>query len=965
MSNSMNKSYRVELLDFSNTRKSKARVMICQLNFDRMLWEKRETKLVFVKSIFQNWEYIKRYLNIAEKHNVDLLVFPELTIPSDFIEALHRFSTEKDMIIIAGTHYCLTDKGFLSYCSVVTPKGVFNTEKITPSPYEISCFTEERGGLIPGGVVYSFQNTKIGSFAVTICLDYINDSLRSDLNKDTLDFLIVPAFNTKSEYFYFTMQADVQKSENGLYLFYCNAISKKDIFAEGRSAFFALMDKSFKSEFIEKGRTDSIFPNKVYEIAEEKSYCIFEVDLDHKKPLTGKNLYTRSNVQVVKEDNNATSVNDTFLNLIGVSGDNRYELIDQLYVKPREYYEMSRILETKHVLVITGDPGIGKTYTAIRLLFDYFKEGYRPTWYYGLSKDDRDLQEKQLLSLEPESKNIVYIEDPFGRTVFENREELKTLFSNLVDRFIACKAKLIITSREEVFKTFKKEVLSGDRLEEFKMELNVRHPSYSKLDLLEIANKYIHNYTHWHKSQKKIIRNGIKKGELISPLMIYNIVRNYHNSTNNAAIRQAVNKAKMSDLVSHFADEIKAIGTPAKILLYLVLLYGKKNIDRIKQIYPIVQSDLLDQLSFTGSSFLFELNGQENHRIQRIGSQVPVYRLSHPAYEEALISLFEKDATCTLICETCVSTIVNTDSHMSVDIFKRFILQYPLFLERIMGDFILSKYSGFSEKDKLDLNRKMVLSQHEAFRNKAQTLYPFNTIVSSIYDEDDSLFESRLKLLSLRRDEINNIDIYWDRVFSASRISSLQPEKFLSFSSLAVRIDPCFITKIEKNLQETDIIKKYFLLDTEVSRERLSRLLSPTKFAGLYRKMEEIIPCEMLTKEAKKKGIGFKHVLREYILKKEKPKGFVYLDEGAIRAAKRGAKLYPIGVVGIEGEFISGDVVYLAQTGNSTKRILSIVEMSSENLNRFKGHHSSDIIEMMGEIIPTIVSRPSFREIYV
>ena len=963
---SKNSTYRIELIDFAQKHRSKVRVMICQLSFDRVLYEKRDTKLYFVTGAFSNWEYIRRFLSIAENNKVGLLVFPELTIPSDLVDEFQRISVMNNMIIIAGSHYHRTDEGYLSLCSIVTPKGVYNTEKINPSPYEISCFRDGVGGVVSGNVVYLFHNTIIGNFAVTICLDYTDVDLKSNLNKD-LDFLIVPAFNNKSQEFYYSMQTDVQRSENGLYLIYCNAISKKEPIADGKSALFALMDKCFKSEFIEKGRADSLFPNKVYELPYDKNYCVFEVDLDHKKPTSGKSLYTKPNIQVVEQDNNTTRVNDEFLRLIGVSGDNRYELIDQLYVKPQEYGEMASILETKHVLVITGDPGIGKTYTAIHLLFEYYNKGLRPTWYYGLSKGDRDLQEKELMSLEPQKNNIVYIEDPFGRTVFENRDELKTLFSNLVDRFIACKAKLIITSREEVFKTFEKEILSGDRLEEFKMELNVRHPSYSKDDLLAIAQKYINNYTRWPKPIRRIVYDGIKHEKLISPLMIYNIVRNYHQSADKSVIKQAINKARITDLVSQFADEIRILDTPAKILLYLVLLYGKKNIDRIKQMYPIVQDVLAKQMMFNGSSFLFELNGQENHRIQKIGSHIPVYRLSHPAYEEALISLFDKDATCAIICESCATNIIKADNQMSVDIFNRFVLQYPLFLERMMGDSLLADYSVFSEKDKMELNRKMVLSNHDVFRQKAQELYPISNIVSDLYigECNTSLFGLRLRLLSLRREEVNNTQINWAEIFTATRIQSIHAHQFLYCCSMANRIDPSFISKIEKNLQETDLIKKFLLLDSNVSREGLSQILSPTKYSSLYQKMKGIIPEDMLEEGAKKKGHGFKHVLREYILNKEKPKGHVYLDEGAMQAVLRDAKIFPIGVVRVEGSFINGDVVYLTQSGKNEKSIKSIIEMSSDDLNRFMGHRSTEIFEITGEIIPTVVSRPSFRELRI
>lgn len=90
---------------------------------------------------------------------------------------------------------------------------------------------------------------------------------------------------------------------------------------------------------------------------------------------------------------------------------------------------------------------------------------------WDATKEDRDEQKEHLLNFEPQERDIVYLEDPFGRTVFENREELKTLFGNWVEKFRACKAKLIITSRAEVFKKFEQEVLTGDKLEAYQKNL--------------------------------------------------------------------------------------------------------------------------------------------------------------------------------------------------------------------------------------------------------------------------------------------------------------------------------------------------------------------------------------------------------------------------------------------------------------------------------------------------------------
>lgn len=953
------KQFQVEVVNMPDTRLRKAKVMVCQIDYDRMHHHKKG-RVYIVDDDADNRAFLRRFINIASRQKVDLLIFPELTVPSGFVDELWEFSKQYEMLIVAGTHYKDTGNGFLSICPIVTPYGVYNTEKITPSPFETSSLNGGVKGAIPGKVIKVFRGSKIGDFAVTICLDYTNDNLRNSINKDELDFLIVTAFNPKCEDFFFSMQTDVQRSAEGLYVCYSNAISDS-LNVEGRSALFAFMDNCYKSEYKEEGLTDLNPPNKIYEFAKNKSYCIFEVDLAHKKPYTSKNEYTETNVRVIEEDNAQMDARYQFQKAIK-STDDKYLYIDKYYVKPKEYDEMCELLDKEHVLLITGDPGIGKTYTAIRILLEYYHQGYHPTWFYGMAKEDRDEQKEHLLNFEPQEKDVVYLEDPFGRTVFENREELKSLFANWVERFRACNAKLIITSRDEVFKQFEHEVLSGEKLEAFQKELNIRKPSYSLDDLKRIAKLYVKDLTCWanKKEYVKAIYYGINKGQLISPLMIYNLVMNHSRQTKLQVLKNAIVEAKNKDLLTQFADEIKILSHPAKILLYLILIYGKKNIARIRAMFAVVQASLYTKTQFEGSSFAFELKSQEGHRLQQLGEQIPVYRFSHPIYEEALIGLAEKDSLCALITETCLSSIIEEDSSMAADIFRRFVTSYPRFLEKIMIGVLKLDFNDLTETAKLDLTRRMLLSDYEVFQNAARKMYPMEVLIQSLYEEKEGqVFLLRLRMLNRRKEEIGNRIIEWERIFTKERISGLHPAAFLICYELAYGIDDHLITKIENNLQKSDVIRKFILLPTESQRDKLADILSTTLFRGIYDDLKSKIPEDIMG-ERKNKGIYVK-ILRKYILKKDAPKGEVCLDDGAMRAVARGAKIYPVGVLDVNGDFENGDIVYLT-CKKMGLRVLSMVELSSDLIKKYKGYHSPEIYEMENMIFSTVLSRAYFRE---
>lgn len=151
-----------------------------------------------------------------------------------------------------------------------------------------------------------------------------------------------------------------------------------------------------------------------------------------------------------------------------------YRNIERLYVPPCQYPEIQQALEANNIVIIVGPPHIGKTFTAVNLLYDYYLQGYQPYWIL-----DRPTCEETRLPTLPdlyhrygirdgfsiESKVqpgcIVYFEDPYGRTKqeelefvkSESRFEIGDLLHILERRANAEKRpKVIITSREGIFR---------------------------------------------------------------------------------------------------------------------------------------------------------------------------------------------------------------------------------------------------------------------------------------------------------------------------------------------------------------------------------------------------------------------------------------------------------------------------------------------------------------------------------
>jgi len=87
-----------------------------------------------------------------------------------------------------------------------------------------------------------------------------------------------------------------------------------------------------------------------------------------------------------------------------------------MFVSPVEYDEIKDILRRNKIIFITGTMEYGKTYTAIRILWEYYSEGYTPKYIYTRLEDKIDVRSRPLdIHSALEEHHIIYFEDPFGR----------------------------------------------------------------------------------------------------------------------------------------------------------------------------------------------------------------------------------------------------------------------------------------------------------------------------------------------------------------------------------------------------------------------------------------------------------------------------------------------------------------------------------------------------------------------
>lgn len=942
----------IRKIHIGTEKKNKALVMLCQLNWDNIKYEKKH-ELCFIKNNTCLKDSIGSLLNVAQKNNVDVVLLPELAIPESFLPTLFEFSKENDIYIIAGTHYKKVTNGYKSVCPVVLPQGVYFTDKIHPAPAELSSFPGE--GLVHGDEVLVFEGTKIGNFAVTICGDFLSEEIKNAIGIENIDVLFLPAFMNHSEMYYARMQNAVENSSNGLYILYSNFI-QNSMSADGKSALFACCDRLFLGQWKERQYTDLKPLYKVYQMKNDSEYAIFEIDLVNKKPLQPRNLYTKPTVMFIDDDTISNRSSYNFLQLIG-NNNIGYKLIDDLFVEPNEYLQIKKSLEEKNIVLIIGDPGIGKTYTAVKLLHEYYKEGYKPIWVMGMSKEDRELQSAKIMNYEPNEREIVYFEDPFGRTQFERRDDVLQIFLPLLDRIKNSHSKLIVTSRSTVFQSFKNEVPHSELMNEYVEILNIQKPSYSKAKLKQIYENLCNIDTNngLYEKWRNAIYRAIDRDQLITPIMINQLAGTLQTITTDNQFWERISLLKSNNLLMVVMNELKMLSVPSRILLFIMFLHGRYlvKLSAINEEYSRTQHLVKDELGLPFMSLLSSELTLQKSRIEKIGTKKQALRFVHPMYEEAIGELIQKDVSSLNVFMICFKSLVLSSVPAYV-LLLQMIKETPNIAKQICQNIDFLKIN-ITTKDRMKLFLNCSKSKDVFFVEFANSIYSQKQFLKDLYDctFDYSLIQDLFLILKKRiiNGEVDYKKLCFEKILLRDRIDIINPEPLFQFVIFLIGIVPEAVDKII--MKDSYVYgRKYIMHNPKYRKDTLKKMTGLSCFA-LFKNIEENV-----ISEEKSRKLSYRQlILKLYDERYDNCK--VYIDDGTIVPALKRSKIYLAGVIKVEGKFQIGDIVKIVNV-KGEELFKAMMFLSSEKIDAYKGMHSQDIIMFEGAI-NTFISKDSYR----
>lgn len=138
-------------------------------------------------------------------------------------------------------------------------------------------------------------------------------------------------------------------------------------------------------------------------------------------------LINPKNVEILKKHyklwiGSTNIIEDIFVKDIGIDSEILFSDIKSemnFFVRTKAFDVALDCLEKTRALLIIGDPGVGKTTTSKMLILHYISQGYKLKY----TTDGTNLSDlKKALTLNPESKEVVFLDDCFGQAYFQMKE---------------------------------------------------------------------------------------------------------------------------------------------------------------------------------------------------------------------------------------------------------------------------------------------------------------------------------------------------------------------------------------------------------------------------------------------------------------------------------------------------------------------------------------------------------------
>ncbi|MEI0796134.1 restriction endonuclease [Brachyspira pilosicoli] len=219
-----------------------------------------------------------------------------------------------------------------------------------------------------------------------------------------------------------------------------------------------------------------------------------------------------------------------------------------LYVQTSFYKKSIDILDKNHVIIITGDPGVGKTTLSKMLVLFYLEKNYNVRY-----SSDSSIKDIKKSIFKGKNKEVILIDDFLGQHYLELRENYAKELKTLISHSKMCNKKLILNTRITIMNEAKNSFIEFDKI--------IKENDTVLIDLNEISNyeRALILYNHMYFSDiPKSYFNNIKKNK-----NYYRIIN--HNNYNPRIIEYITSNYKDVKSDEYINFIIDNLNNPAKI----------------------------------------------------------------------------------------------------------------------------------------------------------------------------------------------------------------------------------------------------------------------------------------------------------------------------------------------------------------------------------------------------------------
>ncbi len=381
-----------------------------------------------------------------------------------------------------------------------------------------------------------------------------------------------------------------------------------------------------------------------------------------------------------------------FLTILGYKDNEIIRNIDWVYEPPFNFSEIKEKLQNENVIVLSGIPEYGKTFTAIRLLWEFYIEGFEPKIISH--KESPNRLEGFLEELKPNM--IIYFEDPWGQYFYDRNKLLEREIRSIISSFQEYEnLYVIITSREDIFTNFKEHSSPFMDYEPLSTSLNLSETCYDIKKRIIILNRYGELFQcEWFKNsktKKKLELAMESSNYLLTPLSIkiFSIL-----TRNEAELDELINEMKKcsKEVLNIFIKNFEEMERTHKIFLALLFICEYLKLDKFRELFfAVIESlDIEKEAIFENILNKFEKNKILIKESDNIG-------FSHPLYVECLgEAIFHGSSTFNDIFKNVINEFY--EKEIASECFAYILARYPQEFEE---DFSLSVIENMFEKKQL------------------------------------------------------------------------------------------------------------------------------------------------------------------------------------------------------------------------------------------------------------------------